>query len=185
MEEGSYGLGRCWLDSSWFSIGVASSFQHDVEAVAQGPFRLRRFEVEGRDHTLSSLSVPHRLEDGILLEERVAGEVHLGYEPAPERRSEQREVYVRRAPGVVVILPGISSRLYRHEPVAAFAVGEASPRPREVRVERSRVLVQMVCVASGGVGLPDLDEAVTYRASVTIEHTSRDDYPLPRGSPPC
>src|SRR5215208_1363065 len=36
----------------------------------------------------------------------------------------------------------------------------------------------MVCIASGGVGLPDLHEAALYRASVTIEDTSRNDDPL-------
>src|SRR5688572_2838146 len=79
-----------------------------------------------------------------------------------------------------MIPPGIGTRLYRHEPVTSLVVGEASPCPREVRVERSRVLVQMVRVASCGVGLPDLDETVTHGASVTIEHTSRNDYPLPQ-----
>src|SRR5215208_1066594 len=36
----------------------------------------------------------------------------------------------------------------------------------------------MVCVASGGVGLPDLDEAVPYRASVAVEDEPRNDDPL-------
>src|SRR5918993_2337408 len=79
-----------------------------------------------------------------------------------------------------MILPGIGTRLYRHEPITALVVGEASPRPREVRVQRSRVLVQMVGVASCGVGLPDLDEAVTYRASIAIEDAARNDDPLPQ-----
>src|SRR5215203_4608396 len=36
----------------------------------------------------------------------------------------------------------------------------------------------MVCIASGGVGLPDLHEVALYRASVTIEDASRNDDPL-------
>src|ERR671915_1671748 len=40
------------------------------------------------------------------------------------------------------------------------------------------MLVQMVCIASGGVGLPDLQEAALYRASVAIEDASRNDDPL-------
>src|SRR5215208_644479 len=36
----------------------------------------------------------------------------------------------------------------------------------------------MVCVASGGVGLPDLDEAVPYRASVAVEDEPRNDDPF-------
>src|SRR5687767_6623975 len=38
----------------------------------------------------------------------------------------------------------------------------------------------MVGVASCGVGLPDLDEAVTYRASVATEDAARNDDPLPQ-----
>ena len=41
------------------------------------------------------------------------------------------------------------------------------------------MLVQMVGVASCGVGLPDLDEAVTYRTSVAIEDAACNDDPLP------
>src|SRR5918994_1068827 len=36
----------------------------------------------------------------------------------------------------------------------------------------------MVCIASCGVGLPDLHEAALYRASVAIEDASRNDDPL-------
>src|SRR5215207_1522126 len=87
-------------------------------------------------------------------------------------------MYVRRTPGVVVILPGIGPGLYRHEPVAALVVREASPHPREVRVERSRVPVVLMGVASGGVGLPDLDEAAPYRPSVGVEDAPGNDNPL-------
>src|SRR5215211_5011681 len=114
--------------------GGVFSFEHDVEAVAEGPLRLRRLEVEGGDHTLAGLLVAHRLEDGILPEERIAGEVHLGYQAAPEGLSEERQMYVRRTPGIVVVLPRIGPWLYRNEAVAALIVGEASARPRKVRI---------------------------------------------------
>src|SRR5215211_6800887 len=88
------GLPRGRGSSAILHQGSVTSLEHDVEFVVQSPFRLRRFEVEGGNHTITSLCVAHRLEDRVLLEERVPGEVHLGYEPAPERRTEQREMYV-------------------------------------------------------------------------------------------
>src|SRR5215210_9428918 len=116
------GLPRGRGSSAILHQGSVTSLEHDVEFVAQSPFRLRRFEVEGGNHTITSLCVAHRLED------RVPGEVHLGYEPASERRTEQREMYVRRSPGVVVILSRVSPRLDRDEPVAAVIVAEAAAR---------------------------------------------------------
>src|SRR4028119_2158417 len=76
------------------------------------------------------------VEDGVVLEEPLAGEVHLGDEPAPEGRSEQREVYVRRPPGVVVVLPRVGPRLDRDEAVAALVVGETSARAGGIRAQR-------------------------------------------------
>jgi len=64
-----------------------------------------------RDHTLLGLRIAHRLEDRVLIEERVAGEVLLGDEPAPEGRPEERELYVGRPPSVVVVLPRVSPGL--------------------------------------------------------------------------
>src|SRR5215210_3826206 len=138
--------------------GGVFSFEHDVEAVAECPLRLRRFEVEGGDHTLAGLLIAHRLEDGGLPEER--------------------QMYVRRTPGVVMVVPRIGPGLYRHEAVAALTVREAAASPREVGIERSRVPIFLVGVASGGVGLPDLDEAVPDRASVAVEDTPGNDDPL-------
>jgi hypothetical protein len=74
--------------------------------------------------------------------------------------------------------PKIGPRLHRNEPVAALVVCQTPSRPREVRVERSRVPIVLVSVASGGVGLPDLDQAVPDRPAIAIEHASRNDDPL-------
>ena len=48
----------------------------------------------------------------------------------------------------------------------------------EVRIERGRVLVDLVEVAAGGVGLPDLEQRVPHRPAVVVEDASRDDDPL-------
>src|ERR687896_1529129 len=89
-------------------------------------------------------------------------------------------MYVRRSPGVVMVLPRVRSRLDRHEPVAALVVGEASARAGEVGVQWGGVAIQVVGVAPGGVGLPDLYQAAPNRAAVAVQHSPRDDDPLPQ-----
>src|SRR5918993_5423201 len=89
--------------------GRVPSFEHNVEAVAQSPLGLRRIEVEGGDHALLRLSVADRLEDRVVPEGWVAGEVHLGYEAAPERLPEEGEVDGGGAAGVVVVLPRVGA----------------------------------------------------------------------------
>src|SRR5918999_815474 len=69
--------------------------QHDVPAVGERPLRARRLEVERRDHALARLRVGYRVEDRVLVEQRVVREVHLRDEPLRERAPEQREVDVR------------------------------------------------------------------------------------------
>ena len=80
-----------------------------------------------------------------------------------ERAAEEREVDVRRPPRVRVVAPRIRARLDRDEAVAAVVVGQAAAGAGEVRVERRRVLVDVVVVAAGRVRLPDLDERAADR----------------------
>ena len=120
-----------------------------------------------------------------MLEERVSGEVHLGYEAAPESLPEQGEVYVGRAPGVVVVLPGVGPRLDRHEAVSSLVVGQAAAGAGEVGVQRGGMPVVLVDVAAGGVGLPDLDQAVPDRPPVAVRDAPVTMMRSPRGSPSC
>src|SRR5207247_10958671 len=96
-------------------------------------------------------------EDWVERHERGRREVHLCDEPAREGRSEQREVDVRRPPGVVVVAPRVRARLDGDEAVFAAVVGEASARTREVGVEWRRMFVARVEVPASGVRLLDLD----------------------------
>src|SRR5918999_6223160 len=75
--------------------GLLAPAQHDVPAVGERPLRARRLEVERRDHALARLRVGYRVEDRVLVEQRVVREVHLRDEPLRERAPEQREVDVR------------------------------------------------------------------------------------------
>src|SRR5579875_475363 len=105
--------------------GLLPAAQHDVPLVAEGPLRLGQVEVEPGDHPLPGRRVRHRVEDRVLGEERVAGKVHLRHQPLRERPAEQREVDVRRAPGVQVVAPRVGAGLDGDEAVPALAVGDA------------------------------------------------------------
>ena len=77
----------------------------------RAPTRDRVVEVERRDHPLAVPGVAHRMEDRVLEEERIAGEVHLGHQAGGERRSEQRRVDVlaaTRSGGSPRVGPGLT-----------------------------------------------------------------------------
>jgi hypothetical protein len=124
---------------------------------------------------LAGFRVSDGVEDRVVREQWVSREVHLRDEPLREGAAEDGEVDVRRPPGVRVVLPRIGAGLHRHEAVAALVVGECPPRAGEVRIERGRVLVDLVEVATGGVGLPDLHQRVPHRTAVVVEHAPGDD----------
>ena len=76
------------------------------------------------------------------------------------------------------LLPGVGAGLDRGEPVGAVVVGQAAADAGEVRVERRRVLVALVDVATAGVGLPDLDQLAPHRPAVAVQHPAGDHHPL-------
>ena len=55
------------------------------------------------------------------------------------------------------------------------------PGAGEVRVERRRVLIDLVAVASRRIRLPDLDQRLRHRASIVVEDPSLDDDALAKG----
>src|ERR1700733_6456023 len=54
--------------------------QHDVELETLCPLRLRRLQIEFRDHPLSRSFVRYGLEDGITVKQRIAGKIHLRHQ---------------------------------------------------------------------------------------------------------
>src|SRR5699024_3495926 len=74
-----------------------------------------------------------------------------------------------RPPRVVVVLPRVRARLDRGERVRAVIAGQGASDTGEVRVDRGRVLVALVDVATGGVGPPGLAELVADLPSRTLE----------------
>src|SRR6266850_5593711 len=85
---------------------------------------------------------------------------------------------MRRAPGVVVVAPGILARPDADETVTAFGVGHSAPGAGEVRIERCIVLIGAVRIAPGRVRLPDFDQGVRHRRAVLVQHTPAHDYAL-------
>ena len=140
--------------------GPRSTMSHSKPSAQSGSVRPRSNRAIIR---CAGLRVGHRVEDRVLREQRVTGEVHLGHQPLRERPAEQREVDVGRPPGVEVVPPRIGTRLDRDEPVPAVGVGHAAAGAVEVGVERCRVVVDLVRVPAGRVRLPDLDQSVSDR----------------------
>jgi len=73
----------------------------------------------------------------------------------------------------------MSTRLDGHEPVAALRVGDRASRAAEVGIERGRPPVPPVQVATGRVGLPDLDQRARERLALAVERAAADRDPLP------
>ena len=56
--------------------------------------------------------------------------------------------------------------------IIAVLVGNGAARSGEVRIERRRMLVDIVDVAAAGIRLPDFDERVGNRTLVLVEHVA-------------
>src|SRR5256884_1772593 len=165
------------LMSALHRRGIAAA-QHDVEAVGERPFRNGVLPVEHRDQASARFLVGDRVVHRVVLEQRVSRKIHLRDHAREERGAKQREMDVRRAPGVVVVAPGILARPNADEAVAAFGVGHGAPGAGEVRIERRIVLIGAVRVAPGRVRLPDFDQAVRHRLAVLVEHAPAHDNAL-------
>src|SRR5712691_1316172 len=165
------------LMSALHRRGIAAA-QHDVEAVGKCPFRNGVLPVEHRDQATARFLVGDRVVHRVVLQQRVSRKIHLRDHTREERGSKQRERDVRRAPGVIVVAPGILARPDADEAVAAFSVGHGAPGAGEVRIERRIVLIGTVRIAPGTVCLPDFDQGVRHRPAVLVQHAPAHDNAL-------
>src|SRR5216683_5256905 len=154
---------------------LAATAQHDVEAIAERVFGLGDFKVEAGDQAIARGLIGDAVEYRIERQERIARKVHLRDEARGEPRSEQRVVDVVRAPGVLMVAPGIGAGLDRRVAVAALAIGERASGAAKMGIERRIMLVALVVVPAGGVGLPDLDHRLGDGPSVLVDNPSLDD----------
>src|SRR5271154_692705 len=86
-----------------FKQALATSAQHDVEAIGQAFQWLRCVEVEPCGQSIRRRLVGNGCDDRIMRNERIALEIHLGDEPLCKARPEYGKMDVRRAPTVDAI----------------------------------------------------------------------------------
>src|SRR5207247_5880943 len=116
---------RSWLILEW-SGGAAA--QHDVPSIGEGPLRNGRLGIELRHEAVAAGLIRDRLQDRIARHQRVAREVHLGHEPAAKLAAEEREMDVRGAPRVAMVLPGIRARRGGYDALVSFVVRQGAAR---------------------------------------------------------
>src|ERR1700730_16769159 len=75
-----------------------------------------------------------------------------------------------RAPGVVMVAPGIRAGFHCNETVVALAIGLRPAGAGEIRIERRGMLVADVDIAAAGIGLPDFEQGIRHAAAVFIQH---------------
>jgi hypothetical protein len=93
----------------------------------------------------------------------------LGDEACEKAGSEEREVNVCRAPGVVMIAPWIGAGLDAGEAIGTGVIGEKAAATGEIGIEWSVVLIGFVAIPAGGVCLPYLDESTADGQAVLVE----------------
>src|ERR1700722_8011784 len=165
----------------WFSPGSRAAGQHDVPPVTGRVLGLSQVMVVGGDQPLARNGIHDGLVDGIQTEQRVARKVHLGDQTLGESGSEHREVNVRRTPGILVITPWVGTRLDGQKAIRSVGFGQATAHPGEVRIDRRRVVVALVVLATGSIGLPDLDELARHRPTRCVPQPPGHDDALPDG----
>src|SRR5947208_1663060 len=84
-------------------------------------------------------------------------------------------------PGILVIVPGVSSGLDRHKAVAPVFVRLRAARSVEIGVMRRRKIVEDVAITPGGVRLPDLDQRVRDRTALFVSDLTFEDHSLTDG----
>src|SRR6478672_7689507 len=88
-------------------------------------------------------------------------------------------MYVRWPPRIGVVLPRVSSGLYRGEAVIAIMVSQYAARAAEVWIEGRRMIVAIMAITSSSIGLPDLDQRMWNRPAVVVQYPAAHDDALP------
>ena len=88
-----------------FEQGLAASTQYDIEAVGEALQRARCIEVESCRQTICRRFVG--CDDGIVGDERIPLEIHLGYQSLRKACSEYRKMDVGRPPAIDSIPKGV------------------------------------------------------------------------------
>src|SRR3984957_14138257 len=154
---------------SWSPVAAT---QYEGESIAQCVIGNSNFDVECCYQPFARGMVRDAVKDRIESHQRIARKIHLSNQSSGETRTEKAEVNVIRPPRIVMIAPRIRTRLDRCEAVGAVLVGHDSSDASEMGIERCFVLVLKVCIAAGGVRLPNFDRSARNRAAVFVKHAA-------------
>ena len=80
-----------------------------------------------------------------------------------------------------MVTPGIGARFQRMEHITALMIRDAAPTTKKIGVDRCVMPVDLVDVATGGIGLPDLDQCVGLGPAFIIKHPPGDDDAFAQG----
>ena len=90
-----------------FEQGLAAPTQHNIEAVGEALQRAGCVEVESCSQTICRRLVGDGCDDGIVGDERIPLEIHLGYQSLRKACSEYRKMDVGRPPAIDSIPKGV------------------------------------------------------------------------------
>src|SRR4029077_9821847 len=155
--------------------GGQASAKNEVEMKSERMAGDGGVPVKMGDQAMARVLVRNALENGIKRKQRISGKIHLGDQARKQARSKERKVNVCRAPGIGMILPGISAGFYGDKTIAAFTIREGAAAAREVRIERRVMLVHAMAVAPGRVRLPNFNQRAGNGASLFIQNSPADD----------
>jgi len=83
---------------------------------------------------------------------------------------------VRRAPGILVVAPRVSSWLDGDKTVRALSVRQQPSAAREIWIEWRGMSIEVMVIAPGGVCLPQLDQrAANWMATIVDNFPAYDD----------
>src|SRR4030095_16223376 len=107
-----------WFAKEWglifpsFKRCLIFSSKYNIEFVCQGKFGFSPIHVEPGNHQFPGLN-RNRLKNRVKLKQRISGKIHLSNQAVPDLVSNYREMYMIGPPGIVMIAPGIGTRLDR------------------------------------------------------------------------
>src|SRR6266850_8523408 len=119
-----------------FEQGLAAPTQHNIEAVGEALQRARCIEVEPCCQTICRRLVRDGRDDGIVRDEWIPLEIHLGYQSLRKAGSEHRKMDMGRPPAVDAIPERVGAGLDGPEEVIAPVIGQHPAAATEIRIDR-------------------------------------------------
>src|ERR1700730_5064763 len=149
--------------------------ENEIEPIPKGMAGHCGLPVEKRDQAIARALVRDTVKNGISRQQRISGKIHLRDQAREQPRAEKRKVNVRRAPGILMVLPRVGAGFYGDKTIAAFTIGEHASAAGEIRVERRAMLIHTMAVAPRRVGLPNFDKSSRNAAPFFIQYAPAHD----------